>query len=1220
MDTKDLSLEILLDQALKYRDKAEREEWLQRVLGDSPEKLRDLKELIDHHQDGTWMELTPRAVAAGRKLIEDIAGMKIGPFVIIERIGSGGMGDVYLAQQLQPVRRQVALKLIQWDSEPNQIIERFQREKQMLASMDHPNIARIIDAGTTENGYSYIVMEYVKGSHLVDYCALNNPDIRSRVKLLLQCCRAIQHAHQKGIIHRDIKPNNVMVTQVDEEPTIKIIDFGIAKASMSDSIKQSNEYTSSIVSLLTNSITYRGNSPGTPPYMSPEQFSNRSSDIDTRSDIYSLGAVLYFLLTDQHPFNDSQLAKRNFAEIGKLVSENDPPLPSHRSPKLATSLRGDLDCMVRKAMCRDVEKRYQSVAQFADDLQRYLRGDSVSANPDSPWTYFRRLTRRHKLLVSATALAFTLAFVAISLAWLFAESQKASAIIAREKENQSSTVGNLLAASSALQRREDDLAIQTLDAIPQASARLDTRLLRSQIPHRPSRFAEVKGKIYYGLAFDSLPVIVCGTDQSKMHAYDQGNGDLLFEIDTEQGQINGLAVSPDGKTIATAGDDGTVKFWDLESKKLLTRMVVSKRCVYQVGWGADGQSIITAASEPNAKVWSYPECELIREINSLGSPLECLATSKTNLFAFGDRNGNVRFGNLLGKQEGNLKNESDNLHSYFFKFSVCSCISFSASGEIVAIGLNNGYLVLGRIEQGDLKPFEQIKFPSDVTAVAFSGDEKQLAIGESSGALHILDMKESFERDSRLVFTKRFFEQHSEYFEGSEDPSERLRELIARMDPPEALDHLPYHCDKVIIEFKKPLRLFLLSTEFLREWSDSSGDPSKNQTELPIDVIPKDKSVELRFRNRSSLWSDPDALRLEERLETRKGHAKRISGIAWGKDNNHVFSFSEDSTVAKLDVSSFRKDILLSNAEHIYALSSERLFLANASEQSFRSVDATHGNLMKAVVESLIPDNFSPTYEHGDGNSFFLSYLDREGNSKPRWTVDRWKKGCDRERKVVAFSDDLWVFSLISQLNPSQWLGRFNDWKGETSLKGGPSFLGLWDQETNDFVWKHEANNSPFRYPNVRPDGRYLVYERDSDVYQIDLRNGEEKLFLEKPGSSVSGVRFSPDGQTLAIALNKESAINAYSSHTGQLLWKIYLHGGQIKEFCWSKDQSILVTLCMDRVLRTYDVGLRRLTTQLPLAIEEPINLEIPSDEQSIFVLDKAGKVVRLPCPLLSGQ
>jgi serine/threonine protein kinase len=1216
MDKKDYSLEILLDQALKYHDKSEREEWLHKELGDKPEKLLELKELIDHHEAGKWMDQAPKAVVASLKLIEDITGKQIGPFVIIKKIGEGGMGDVYLAQQHQPMRRQIALKLIQWESEPNQIIERFQREKQMLASMEHPNIARIIDAGTTESGYSYIVMEYVKGSHLVDYCEQESPDIRSRVKLLLQCCRAIQHAHQKGIIHRDIKPNNVMVTQVDGEPTIKIIDFGIAKASMSDSIKQTNEYTSSVVSLLTNSITYRGNSPGTPPYMSPEQYSNRSSDIDTRSDIYSLGAVLYFLLTDQHPFNESELLDRDLEEIGTLVSKMDPPLPSIRSPRLAKSLRGDLDSMVRKAMCRDVEKRYQSVAQFADDLQRYLRGDSVSANPDSAWTHFRRLTKRYQLLITATALAFTTAFIAIFMAWVFAESQKTIAIRANDKEKQSSTVANLLAASSALQRREDELAIQTLEAIPAASSRLDTRLLRSQIPQRPSQFARVDGKIYYATAVDSLSAIVCGTNKSRLVAFEQNTRDRLFEIDTAQKEINGLAVSPDGKSIATAGDDGTVKFWDLDTKTLLAQIAVSANPVFQVGWGADGQSFLTAASEPNAKVWSYPQCQLIREIDSLDSRLECLATSNNNLFAFGDRKGYVRLGNLQNLDSSDLNAQSENPRSYFFKNFVCSCMSFSATGEMVAIGLNTGYLILGRIERGELIPVEQIKFPSDVTAVAFSKDEKQLAIGESSGDLHILRMKESIVGNSRLVFTKRFFEHRSEYFEGSEDPMKKLREMIDSIDPPEALEELPYDCDKVVLEFKESPKLFFYSTEFMREWRDSSGDPKRVQTELPIDVVPKGKSVELRFRNRSNLWSNPDTLRLDERLETRDGHTKRISGIAWGKNNNQVFSFSEDSTVAKLDVSTFRHDVLLSNAEHLCALTSDQIFLANSSAQSFRSVDTRNSDLLLSKIESLNLDNSPTALEHYDRNSIFLSYLNSEDDAKPRWKVDRWQRGTERERQVVAFPDNLWLANVISQLSPSQWLGKFIDWNDESNVSTKPSFLGLWDQAKNDFVWKHEPSTSAFRYHNIRPDRRCLVYENDSNVYQIDLRTGEEKLFLEKPGASVSWMKFSPDGQTLAIALNKELVINGYSSQTGELKWKIYLHGGPIKQFCWSRDQSILVTLCMDRFLRTYDVALGRITTQLPLPIDEPSELEIPSDEQSIFVLDKKGKVVRIPCPL----
>jgi WD40 repeat protein len=272
--------------------------------------------------------------------------------------------------------------------------------------------------------------------------------------------------------------------------------------------------------------------------------------------------------------------------------------------------------------------------------------------------------------------------------------------------------------------------------------------------------------------------------------------------------------------------------------------------------------------------------------------------------------------------------------------------------------------------------------------------------------------------------------------------------------------------------------------------------------------------------------------------------------------------------------------------------------------------------LLLSKIESLNLDNSPTALEHYDRNSIFLSYLNSEDDAKPRWKVDRWQRGTERERQVVAFPDNLWLANVISQLSPSQWLGKFIDWNDESNVSTKPSFLGLWDQAKNDFVWKHEPSTSAFRYHNIRPDRRCLVYENDSNVYQIDLRTGEEKLFLEKPGASVSWMKFSPDGQTLAIALNKELVINGYSSQTGELKWKIYLHGGPIKQFCWSRDQSILVTLCMDRFLRTYDVALGRITTQLPLPIDEPSELEIPSDEQSIFVLDKKGKVVRIPCPL----
>ncbi|MFZ4081930.1 MAG: serine/threonine protein kinase [Pirellula sp.] len=416
MSSPDDSLEMLFEQALLRENPLEREQWLQSVLGNDPDKLQEVRDLIANDEESDWMDKPRRIVTEISKLIEDMRGKQVGPFLLVEKIGSGGMGDVYLAKQLTPVRRYVAVKLIFRDTEHQQIVERFQREIQMLANMEHPNIARIIDAGTTDAGISYIAMEYVKGHSIVEYCKLNQLNIRARLELHLQCCRAIQHAHHRGIIHRDIKPSNVMVTLVDAEPMVKVIDFGIAKAALSESVRKDNEYSSSIVSMMSMSITSHGISPGTPPYMSPEQFPKSGLEIDIRSDIYSLGALLYVMLTDQNPFDDAQLTDKSLEEIGELIGNFDPLLPSQRIPQLAGVLRGDLDSIVRKAMSRDVEKRYQSVAQFSEDLRHYLSSKSVSANPGNSWVQFLRLAGRNQLLIVAAALVFA----GMLVGWLIA--------------------------------------------------------------------------------------------------------------------------------------------------------------------------------------------------------------------------------------------------------------------------------------------------------------------------------------------------------------------------------------------------------------------------------------------------------------------------------------------------------------------------------------------------------------------------------------------------------------------------------------------------------------------------------------------------------------------------------------------------------------------------------------------------------------------------------
>ena len=655
---------------------------------------------------------------------------------------------------------------------------------------------------------------------------------------------------------------------------------------------------------------------------------------------------------------------------------------------------------------------------------------------------------------------------------------------------------------------------------------------------------------------------------------------------------------------------------------LLNQFVASKKSVYQIAWNKDGQSIITAASEPNAKIWSYPQFQLIREIGSLDSDLECVASSSTNIFAFGDRTGRIRLGDFSLIANNESPSEGEEVRSQFYKYSNCSCISFSPSGKLAAIGLNNGYLLLARIVQGDLQVLEQIRFTSDVTAVAFSKNEKRLAIGEKKGAIHVLDLKKSWLEKSRVAFTPVFFEQHPEYFQGVDDPDRKLRELISRTDPPDALDDLPKDCDRVVIEFKEPLRLFMFKTELVREWFDSAGDADQAHTELPIDVVTKDNSVVLRLRNRGNLWADSNSLTLEERLETWESHSKRISSVAWGGNQYEVFTFSEDSKVSKLQIENSRRDMLLSDAEYMHSVESDQVFLANWSDQYFRVIEIGSSDLKGARIEPLNKITSPSINDYCDGKSFFLAYLDPEGNPKPHWTVDQCQAGKQWESKVVVFPRNIMPNLFLSQINESQWLSRFLHWSGDPTSSGvGPSFLGLWDENKNDFAWNHQPNNDAFRHFRISNDRTLLVYENDGNVYRVNLKTGIEDLFLEKPGESVSGMRFSQDGQVLAIALNNELVIRGYSVNDAKLLWEIPLHGGPIiKDFYWSKDQSVLVTMSMDRYLRTYDVALRRITTQIPLSIQEPKKLEIPLDEKAIFVLDTRGKIVRLPCLLESGN
>jgi serine/threonine protein kinase len=401
---------------------AERQRFVSEACAGDPELKQQVISLLQAH-DGAGGFLRPTPLLSSTVLIIEKPGEKIGRYKLLQHIGEGGCGVVYMAEQEEPVRRRVALKIIKLGMDTKSVIARFEAERQALALMDHPNIAKVFDAGATDTGRPYFVMELVRGVRITDYCDQNNLSTEGRLKLFTQVCHAIQHAHQKGIIHRDIKPSNILVTLHDGVPVPKVIDFGIAKATNDQRLTDKTIFTAFEQFI------------GTPAYMSPEQAEMSGLDIDTRSDIYSLGVLLYELLTGRTPLDPEELLRSGMNEMRRIIREDEPPRPSTRlstmlaadlttiakhrqadAPRLIHLVHGDLDWIVMKALEKDRTRRYETANGFAMDVQRHLSNEPVAACPPSNLYRFQKLARRNKLafVAGASVLLVLLAGIAAS--------------------------------------------------------------------------------------------------------------------------------------------------------------------------------------------------------------------------------------------------------------------------------------------------------------------------------------------------------------------------------------------------------------------------------------------------------------------------------------------------------------------------------------------------------------------------------------------------------------------------------------------------------------------------------------------------------------------------------------------------------------------------------------------------------------------------------------
>lgn len=444
---------------------ADRAAYLSQRCGHDVALLEEVKRLLAAHEEPASVlnRPAPGVPTALEPPISERPGTTIGPYKLLEQIGEGGFGIVFMAEQTQPLRRKVALKVLKPGMDIRQIVARFEAERQALALMDHPNIARVFDGGTTPSSRPYFVMELVKGVPITDFCDQNHLAPRQRLELFLSVCSAVQHAHQKGIIHRDLKPSNVLVSRHDSTPTVKVIDFGIAKALGQE---------------LTDKTLFTGVAQmvGTPLYMSPEQAGMSNLDVDTRSDVYSLGVLLYELLTGSTPFTNERFKKAAYDEIRRIIREEDPPRPSTRlseskyklpsisaqrqtePAKLTNLVRGELDWIVMKALEKDRNRRYETANGFAFDVQRYLADEPVLACPPSASYRLRKFVRRNQsgLAVAALVLFFLVLFGS-GVSWVLRDrSERDEELVRQQRERQAKVAGQVELVLAEIHRLENE--------------------------------------------------------------------------------------------------------------------------------------------------------------------------------------------------------------------------------------------------------------------------------------------------------------------------------------------------------------------------------------------------------------------------------------------------------------------------------------------------------------------------------------------------------------------------------------------------------------------------------------------------------------------------------------------------------------------------------------------------------------------------------------------
>ncbi len=1086
--------------AVEQPDSNQRAKYLDGVCGDDADLRRHVETLLaaHPHADGFLEPVDPgKTHDYIPPETQAIGTMIANRYSLVEVIGEGGMGTVWRAKQTEPVKRYVALKLIKLGMDSKQVLARFEAERQALAMMDHPNIARILDGGIHDNR-PFFVMELVKGTPITEFCDARKLTPQQRLELFLPVCQAIQHAHQKGIIHRDIKPSNVLIALYDDKPVPKVIDFGVAKATGGALTQHTID-------------TGFGGVVGTPQYMSPEQATFNNLDIDTRSDVYSLGTLLYELLAGSPPFAQPELEKRGLLEMLRVVREEEPPRPSLKlstaearasisanrgsePAQLSSMMKGEIDWIVMKALEKDRSRRYDTATALAKDVQRYLNGDAVEACPPTLGYRFSKFSRKYKKSIAISALFISLLTTGSVLTGLLAvwarsaereanqqriasDEAKREAIEAkleadsqRDKVLMTAYVSDMNLAARAWEDNNLPRARELLQRVPELVAGQE---LRGFEWHYLSRVCNSALRTLNGHSGAVLCAafspdgkrLATGSSDTTVKVWSCETGKELFSFEGPGGPVRCLDFSPDGQRLASSdGNVGLVTVSD-SSTGLLLSQVKHKAQVHGIDFSPDGQCFATAGNDGTVKVWDSTTSKELVSLDHGGQYLFTVAFSPDGQrLASAGRWGTIKIWDVATSKE---------LLTLTGHTSTIWSVAFSPDGRQLASGSNDNTVKLWGTENGN----ELLTVTSTIGciySVSYSPDGKRLAGGGDKKLVKIWDTNTGEELASirghgDQVHCVRFSRDGRRLASASNDQTAKIWDSEAHNEP-----------------------LTLAGFGSVASSQDGRHVVKMGAEKNTIDVLDGTTGQVSR---------------------TLKSETPVSNHLAISPDGRYVASRSKVRTEnGQLKVWN--------------AAAEKELFLVEGHVDCLSF--CPDGRLLATAQGSTVSFWEIPTGQkcsEFDADDFSVDSLAYSPNARQLATGHEFS-----EVKIWDSATHENLFTLTGHTSAVSCVV----YNPNGLLLASASFdetVKIWDVTKGSELFSLKGHSGPVRSVVFHPNGTRLATASDDETVKIwDSMTGEELISLVDTGSRDSSISFSPDGRCL-ISEHSDGTINIWGTH-----------------------------------------------------------------------------------------